>query len=343
MKKDVVRIGNLQLDAETFKLDRRKRKTVVRGTRKKSKSAKKFKFDSCGCHDPTSITGKDVFQNNDLLGNILVYLDDKTILFSMLFVSKAVELQLTHEHVIRCAMANPSGMRRITSLVRLLQQGSIYTPSPLRILRISVGKRCERCNCKKTNNLNNFGLFLCRLCTKRITTEIKLHAAEKSRNRLVLRAIYDERCAKIVRYANSNRGLRRKKAVRYIFYSSLNPFRDLGEENVGPLLSFSKLLLSDSFDELFEIAHTSDPHRTKIPSILQAYKNFSPRYDHNGIIDHCKSKSLAWRILILWENGERTWESLTDFAEDDLESCLSYARKNNLLHLTGWKELLEKR
>ncbi len=341
---------NVRIAAKTLTVRgeiRRKRKLFIKAKREKSESTKKNKSNCCGWHDPTSTSRQDVFQNKDLLSIILEYLDAKTILFSMLSVSKAVEQQLTYEHAVRCVMANSSGMRRMLSLRDLLQQGCIYAPSKLRILRLGIGKRCERCNCTKTNNLNNLGLFFCRSCTEAITTEVKLHLAKKRHSKLILSALDDERCAKIVRHASvTNRAGSAKKVVRNIVKSGQSPFLDSGKEMAGPLLSFSKLLWarSESFDEVYEEARASDPRRTKIPSILKACKKFSPRYDHQGIVGHLQplegwNKSLNWIILVLWENGEHTWESLVDFAEDDLESCLIYARKKNLLHRDGWKEL----
>ena len=348
--KEMIGVANVQMVAKTPTLRgeiRRKRKLFIRGKREKRKSAKKNELNCRDLHDPTSTARQDVFRNNDLLSIIMDYLDAKTILFSMLLVSKAVEQQLTYEHAVRCTMTNSRGVRRMMSLRDLLQQGCIYAPSKLRILRLSIGKRCERCNCTKTNNLNNLGLFFCRSCTEAITTEVKLHLAKKRHSKLILRALDDERFAKIVRHSSvSNRAGSAKKVVRNIVKSGQIPVHDSGNEKAGPLLSFSKLLWarSESFDEVYEEAITSDPRRTKIPSILRACKKFSPKYDHHGIVSHMQplegwNKSLNWMISVLWENGEHTWESLVDFAEDDLESCLLYARKRNLLHRDGWKEL----
>ena len=48
-------------------------------------------------------------------------------------------------------------------------------------------------------------------------------------------------------------------------------------------------------------------------------------------------KGSSYNVRVEWENGEITYEPLDIIAKDDPVTCAIYARKNNLLHLPGWK------
>ena len=47
----------------------------------------------------------------------------------------------------------------------------------------------------------------------------------------------------------------------------------------------------------------------------------------------------SYNLLIEWETGEMTWESLSDVIDDDPYSCAVYAKKFDLLNTQGWKQL----
>ena len=320
---------------------RPKRKAVIaieaRELKKASRVAKKRNESMIEIKGPVSTLPQTVFRNDGLLGEIVQYLDAESILFSMLYLSGRVQSILTHDHAVRCVMSTKSGKRRLLYHKYLIQQRCIYTPSPIRMLRIGMGKRCERCNSKKTNTLNGLGLFLCHSCTQGITTEVKLRGEQSEEmNSLIGVAINDKRCSKVVRSGWK----KNRKLSRHFMHSGPAPFLDSGTEKSGPLVSLTNLTAasSKSFGEIYKDACAGDHYRNKIPSILQAVDGFVQKYIHLGILDH-RSHSSGWKIRIQWKNGDRTWESLTDFAEDDFETCLSYARENNLLDKPGWRWL----
>ena len=60
---------------------------------------------------------------------------------------------------------------------------------------------------------------------------------------------------------------------------------------------------------------------------------------HQGPLSqqHKDYKGSSYNIRVEWENGEITYEPLDIIAKDDPVTCAIYARKNNLLHLPGWK------
>lgn len=288
-----------------------------------------------------------VFQNEDLTSVIVEYLDGKSILFAMVYISKMLRSLVTYQHAVSCAMATPKGERRMRSLATLIRKGCIYTPSPMRILRLGMGKRCERCNRTKTNHINSLGLFLCRSCTNGIVSEIKFHEGRAEETCSLVRAVIeDERCAKrVLRF-------QRKKRPRYSLYSGVAPFIDGAGEKSGPhvsLLSLSNQTATASsktcpspkvLDKFFQEAREDDLHQNKIPSILKAIDFV--RYNHLGILDRMSPRtrwnhSSDWKVLIQWANGERTWESLKRFAEDDFDTCVSYAKDHGLFDTKGWE------
>jgi hypothetical protein len=279
-----------------------------------------------------------VFENNDLMSEVAEYLDAKTLLFAMVAISKRVRPRISYEHAMRCAMATERGRRRMQHLTNLIQQGCIYTPSPMRILRLATGRRCENCNRTQTNNLNDLGVFFCTTCILPMVKEAKPCGKQAVTHLSLFRAAIDEdQCAKFIRSA--------KKVLRYFMYTGITPFRDRANEKVGPLVSLADLIAAPSsatLDEILESVSADDPYRPKIPLILEACEKFHPMgktYNHLGIVDHSgpfRARSM-WQVLIQWENGERTWQPLTQFAMDDFESCESYAKDHGLLDTLGWR------
>ena len=67
---------------------------------------------------------------------------------------------------------------------------------------------------------------------------------------------------------------------------------------------------------------------------------FKAILDHSGPLKSSDDnyKGSQWNVKVNWENGETTWEPLRLISKDDPTSCAIYAAKNNLLHLTGWKQ-----
>ena len=48
-------------------------------------------------------------------------------------------------------------------------------------------------------------------------------------------------------------------------------------------------------------------------------------------------KGCKYNVLVDWETGEKTYEPLSVLAADDPVTCASYAKKNDQLHVDGWK------
>lgn len=170
----------------------------------------------------------------------------------------------------------------------------------------------------------------------------RTHNHEEAKS--LYRAVANEGgCAKIVRSI--------KATPRYFVYAGNGSYVDGTGEIAGPLLSLATLqnftsahpldALTKNIGSILQSARGNDVHRGRIPDIRSAYEESLPgprKYNHLGIFDHAGPfQHSKWRVLIHWENGERTWQPLSLFAIDDFESCATYAREHGLLETKGWK------
>ena len=55
--------------------------------------------------------------------------------------------------------------------------------------------------------------------------------------------------------------------------------------------------------------------------------------------DHPDYKGSSYTLLVEWEPGEVTYETLTQMSMDDPVSCSECGKKHNLLDKSGWKRL----
>ena len=55
-------------------------------------------------------------------------------------------------------------------------------------------------------------------------------------------------------------------------------------------------------------------------------------------VGHKDRKGSEYNVLVLWENGEQTYEPLSILAKDAPIDCAKYAKKKNLLNKPGWKQ-----
>jgi len=88
---------------------------------------------------------------------IMNYIGDIKTLFTVSKVNKLLRETINEEMVIKCAMY--SGGRPFASIrnvYRFMKNKSGYIASPLRLLRLCTGKRCEFCNNIKTNDACEF-------------------------------------------------------------------------------------------------------------------------------------------------------------------------------------------
>ncbi|KAI2502396.1 hypothetical protein MHU86_12053 [Fragilaria crotonensis] len=133
--------------------------------------------------------------------------------------------RINHDHVVTSALQSGGQAKRtaIQVLERALpstnnapSDASIHLPSPLRLLRLVNGTRCESRACMSavTTPSPHFGLFLCWDCFLGITTEIDLHHE----------ALATER--------------RMSRLYRWNAHVLTIPFTDASGERAGPIISW---------------------------------------------------------------------------------------------------------
>ena len=113
--------------------------------------------------------------NSDILINTLVYLGPQE-LFNMSNTCKYLRSQITLPLVIKSALMCKNGNvhKTMDVMLELMTDKSIWIPSPLRLLRLINGRRCEFCNTKKTTYIRKlFGVFACGECMS-LTGENKM-------------------------------------------------------------------------------------------------------------------------------------------------------------------------
>jgi hypothetical protein len=90
-------------------------------------------------------------------------------LFAMTLVSRGSRTLITTDVVVRAAYMRTGDRnntrKSMNELSKLMSANSIHPPSPLRLLRIALGKRCEFCQCHhNTLAAWSFGMFACWKC-----------------------------------------------------------------------------------------------------------------------------------------------------------------------------------
>ena len=89
----------------------------------------------------------------EVLSRIGTYLEPKE-LFNLVFLNQKVMELLTIETVMRSAMlAGVHAQETIEEIISLLDDGIIYPPSALRLLRLVNGIRCKICNKNLVNHV----------------------------------------------------------------------------------------------------------------------------------------------------------------------------------------------
>ena len=91
----------------------------------------------------SALTNEDVLMTH--VAPCLTYMD----LFSLVKTTKEMRLRLTHEHALTAVLLNAddkfgkNAKATIRNVLSLYAEGKIHKPSPMRLLRLANGKRCE--------------------------------------------------------------------------------------------------------------------------------------------------------------------------------------------------------
>ncbi|KAJ3333975.1 hypothetical protein HDU76_000107 [Blyttiomyces sp. JEL0837] len=159
----------------------------------------------------------------------------------------------------------------LKSMIDLLRQGKIWKPSPLRLLRVCIGRRCE-CGiaCKGVGNVPQvrpeFGIAYCWDCTKATSTKVRTKKKYEREN--FGEFLYSKRTC--IYYACTVAYLRTKDYVK-------------DGEKCGPVISvqtFQRMkkegITIDAYLNSLEVAEQCSPESESIKGLVKLYDSFKP-------------------------------------------------------------------
>lgn len=231
---------------------------------------------TCTGHDATpNSASTDVLLNNDLVSIILSFMDTKTQ-FVMSKTTKSFAQLVSHEHVVRSGAYGGMTMRRnLEHMIRLIESRKIWTPSPLRLLRILNAKRCERCCGRGKASLSkDFGVFFC-LGKCLFNKECTLTVSDRDK-------------APVPRITNP-------LFRRFLIWKQ--PYRDLSGELCGPVLSV--LDVDPKHSETCIESKLADYERSDLPlsrrnALTQLFHQHHEAGQRRACIEYLRQKRLCY-------------------------------------------------
>lgn len=209
--------------------------------------------------------------NRDVASEIFSCLDIKS-LYNITMSCKEGRNLLRHERVVRSALFQGGHAKTsMERLVPLIKRRCIWTPSPIRMLRLVNGKRCERCNQERVNLVSDsYGTFFCfHGCTKDEAT--KGVAMNKKWSPFVV----DQ--PRIAKAAYESRA-----------YIWKRPYTDTAGEQCGPLLSMAEMegvimRGQGTVVSVLEEKDAADPYASAVPDILKVYEDAKEAAERRAI------------------------------------------------------------
>lgn len=122
--------------------------------------------------------------NLELTRRVMEYIQDPKDLYKVALLTKSTQRAITVEIVVRCAMFHGGkAYRTIEIMYSLMAKRAIYPPSPLRLLRLIFGKRCEFCNNDPVLRQNESSYFFPRYCKEAKGNRLKRLSGKKNERR----------------------------------------------------------------------------------------------------------------------------------------------------------------
>ncbi len=105
--------------------------------------------------------------NVDAMVNVMEFLPPRS-LYNVALTCKSLREMVTTKMVVQCALIHGGHAKKtMEEMYKMMSKHSIHVPSPLRLLQLANGKRCEFCNNKSVLSLYsglNIGAFSCWDC-----------------------------------------------------------------------------------------------------------------------------------------------------------------------------------
>ena len=244
--------------------------------------------------------------SDDILAHIMSFLDKHTLL-SFASCTKSLGSYVTKSMVVKAAMsAGGNAKISINEICRLEENASIYPPSPMRLLRLVNGKRCEICLQHSVSHVRvDFGNFVCWQCivfggvTRRFNKSDRVFSAVSNVWESILnhdrvankayewRRVYGS-TAKI--HFERSRAIALGRPVRFVrefqtqngewsnvlqiwdnrVYMWRRPQEDRLGERVGVLVTYN---------DIYDLAHTMLDSKTAVADSYTASSMFNPNHE----------------------------------------------------------------
>ena len=221
----------------------KKRKTSSSGAKKKGaqhrqlnkKQRNQSKVDGVGDDDEMLVTiSRNLFGNADIAAVVFSFMEVRE-LFNFVLCNKDYVSRLTHKHVVRSALMTGGNSKQSMKYIveyGMLKKLTIWVPSPVRLLRITCGKKCERCYRRVQDVHFAYGVFMCRKCEPKLS--------KQASSRKWFPYLDADRVASC-----ENRALSYGGSTHYGGFSSAHfwrePTQDKLGERIGPLVTYQCL------------------------------------------------------------------------------------------------------
>ena len=226
-----------------------------------------------GVSDNGDASKIDIFVNNgDILPAILSFLNPRDLYqltkCCKAFTDPKMKL-LDYKVVMHSAMlADERTYRTIENIIPCIKDRSIWTPSPLRLLRLVNGRFCEKCNnFPVASSLSGeMGVFFCYKC---------LHSRDNTLISIDPRCLTRDGTLKEIglnKTLITHKRVAKAKIIHYIFKAVV---KDAASNNIGPIFDFDEyesLQKTHTVDSFLAEKDKIDVHRKHVEDILQCYE-----------------------------------------------------------------------
>jgi hypothetical protein len=282
-------------------------KKNVNNTNKKTKrslpspSSNSSSFSSSSCD-------VDIFKNGDIAPVVFSFLAARD-LYRFATCSKSFMTRLTHKDVVRSAIYNGGHAKSsLERIIPLIKARSIWTPSPVRLLRVVNGRRCEHCLLGRANMINkNYGVFFCWDCItgKGFTKSVS----------------HNKKWSPFLSHKRVAQGCFSSKS-----YLWMKPVKDAAGSKIGPLVHMHIMEqirnTNSTVDKYLETIDPIDPQAKNAEVIVQEY-------------DQCVDDA-EQRLKEMTDQKMKATKEANDIRKAKSEDIVSTV--SNLLGDVPWKE-----
>jgi len=257
--------------------------------------------------------------SEDALSIVLEFLAPKELM-SMAFTCKGLRSKISTRLVCRCALMHSDfAGRTIHELYILMKRKAIHVPSPLRLLRLINGKRCECCQREKVNFIRNqgFGVFFCWDCVKASTAKLNTATQRVQRNPRYAELLGHPRV--LMEHFNGGR--------KYFCWS--RQFVSCCGEICGPLVTYDDIQTTASAKTAVDDIVSHAPPESAYEEFIEAYENSTAdasarqteRYEKKRIArDATQQKRKENALRMIGQIRELLDSSWRDYALDYTDS-----------------------